>query len=67
MNQSFIILYAGQPVLLPDIRMVEPMAATVFANEPDAWLAIRRHHLTVKFCRVAELNKYIEQGHNQFA
>jgi len=67
MNQSFIILYAGAPMKLPEIQMCEPRAATVFASEAQAWGAIRNHYLTVKFCRVVDLNKFIEQGHNQAA
>jgi hypothetical protein len=67
MNQSFIILYAGAPMKLPEIQMCEPREATVFANEVDAWAAIKNHYITVKYCRVVDLNKYIEQGHNQYA
>ena len=67
MSPSFIVLYAGAPVQLPGIKMVLAQEATVFASEADGWHAVRRYHLTTKFCRVVELNSFIDQGQNQFS
>jgi hypothetical protein len=65
MSPAFIILYAGAPVRFPALDMVDAQAATVFASEADARAKVRRHHLTVRYCRVVELNKFIELGLNQ--
>ncbi len=65
MNNSFIILYAGAPVLLPAIKMVPADEASVFASEVQGWQAVMNHGLTVKHCRVVDLNSFIEQGRKQ--
>ena len=61
MSPAYIILYAGAPMRFPQMDMVDARSATVFASEADAWAAVRRQHLTVKYCRLQELQAAIEQ------
>ena len=62
MNSSWIILYAGSPMKLPEIKMVGAGEATAYASEVDAWAAVRRHHLTYRYCRVLQLQTFLEMG-----
>jgi hypothetical protein len=60
-TETFIVLYAGKPLVLATgdlLDEAEAHKATAFADYTAAWRAVQQRGLNPQHCQVTSLNKF---------